>query len=553
MEMEQQQNNELDPRIQIELENLNTATEEINRLEIELEEANSTFNILYNESTRRLKLLIKKLGSCIEKSRPYYENSEKARLARIECQAAAAEFRRANEIHAAAKETVALAEERFMTNSHNWPFDNAWQEMLNHATNKVAEAEKKKAEAHAEHQRKAHVFNKIDLETQQIEERQRRNIQKSRPYFEEKQLCQEQLETQKERIHELEIQIKSTKASYAMSLKNLEKISEEIHRTRGTDLSITPPGPMGEREPGVGATDDDDYEDPSSSDTIKDENSKNKLKNLPIADIMNQMENDNSMDAKSLDTNSIFSEDKDDEDYAQSLDDTLSMKRGGIYADGVGSSSMTTNSRNEPADIISADCDNHDLNLEELRQKVKVLAVRPVEGGDGQTKDCWESELNETVNKLDRLMMLQENNKSRNVNSNQGVVHNSSASKLTGGLVDKPPKPIKYSQATNNHFYTPTHTVSSSMARANCESHIQPVNNSQTTTPTTTTTSSTTKAFLNSSLQAVQQKMLASSQTSTSSASSITKELPLLSRISNEISANTANTVKVLKRRLSLN
>ena len=42
------------------------------------------------------------------------------------------------EIHAAAKETVALAEERFMTNSHNWPFDNAWQEMLNHATNKVS-------------------------------------------------------------------------------------------------------------------------------------------------------------------------------------------------------------------------------------------------------------------------------------------------------------------------------------------------------------------------------------------------------------------------------
>lgn len=28
----------------------------------------------------------------------------------------------------------------------------------------VAEAEKKKAEAHTEHQRKAHIFNKIDLE-----------------------------------------------------------------------------------------------------------------------------------------------------------------------------------------------------------------------------------------------------------------------------------------------------------------------------------------------------------------------------------------------------
>lgn len=46
-------------------------------------------------------------------------------------------FRYDLEIHAAAKETVALAEERFLSNSHNWTFDNTWQEMLNHATNKV--------------------------------------------------------------------------------------------------------------------------------------------------------------------------------------------------------------------------------------------------------------------------------------------------------------------------------------------------------------------------------------------------------------------------------
>lgn len=326
-----------------------------------------------------------------------------------------------------------------------------------------------------------------------------------------------------------------------MSLKNLEKISEEIHRTRGTDLGITPPGP---REPGVGATDDDDYEDPDSNDTNK--NGKAKLKNLPIADIMNKMENDNSMDATSLDTNSLFSEDKDDEDYAQTLDDT---KRGIFDA------AMTTNSRNEPAE--SADADNHELNLEELRQKVKVLAVRPVEGGDGQTKDCWESELNETVNKLDRLMMLQEKegNSARNPNQGKswtqlsafsiidviasscpGVMHNSNAMKLTGGLTDKPPKPIKYSM-TNQSFYTPTHTA---MPRSNCETCL-PINGQAT---------STTKTFLNNSLHAVQQKMedLLPSQSASSS-----KELPLLSRISNEISANTANTVKVLKRRLSLN
>lgn len=67
------------------------------------------------------------------------------------------------EIHAAAKETVALAEKRFMSNSHEWQFDNAWQEMLNHATAKVMDAENKKAESHAEHQRKAQAFNAAEL------------------------------------------------------------------------------------------------------------------------------------------------------------------------------------------------------------------------------------------------------------------------------------------------------------------------------------------------------------------------------------------------------
>lgn len=59
-------------------------------------EATSTFRILLNESTRRLKLLTKKLGSCIEKARPYYEALEKSRFAQIECQKAAVKFQRAN-------------------------------------------------------------------------------------------------------------------------------------------------------------------------------------------------------------------------------------------------------------------------------------------------------------------------------------------------------------------------------------------------------------------------------------------------------------------------
>ena len=49
-----------------------------------------------NESTRRLKVSAKKLGSSIEKSRAYYDALEKARLAQIECQKAAVLYQRAS-------------------------------------------------------------------------------------------------------------------------------------------------------------------------------------------------------------------------------------------------------------------------------------------------------------------------------------------------------------------------------------------------------------------------------------------------------------------------
>jgi hypothetical protein len=42
-------------------------------------------------------------------------------------------------IHKAAKETIALAEQRFISHQHEWKFDNAWQEMLNQATMRVSD------------------------------------------------------------------------------------------------------------------------------------------------------------------------------------------------------------------------------------------------------------------------------------------------------------------------------------------------------------------------------------------------------------------------------
>lgn len=59
--------------------------------------------------------------------------------AQLEAQRATQDFQRATEVLRAAKETIALAEQRLLEDDKR-QFDSAWQEMLNHATQRVSEA-----------------------------------------------------------------------------------------------------------------------------------------------------------------------------------------------------------------------------------------------------------------------------------------------------------------------------------------------------------------------------------------------------------------------------
>ncbi|XP_033364688.1 uncharacterized protein LOC117242265 isoform X1 [Bombus vosnesenskii] len=236
--------------INIELENLNDATDDINKLETELDEAHTAFRQLLSETTKRLKEILNKVGnSCVEKARCYYEALEVARQAQIKCQQQAQLFQRASEIHVAAKETVALAESRFMSHQHEWNFDQAWQDMLNHATLKVMDAENQKAECGREHYRRAVLFHNAEKRLLQLEEKHRRSIIKARPYFEVKAQCDQMLATQKERVECLQKAIQDAKTNYATSLRRLEEISNQIHQQR-RDYDFIANGP---REPGVGA------------------------------------------------------------------------------------------------------------------------------------------------------------------------------------------------------------------------------------------------------------------------------------------------------------
>lgn len=223
---------ELDPRVQQELEKLNSCTDEINSLEVSLDDSNTVFRSLLSDSTHHLKALSKKLGSGIEKARPYYEALEGMVNAQSECQKAAVQFQRAAGIHAAAKETISLAEERFLDNSGDWQFDNAWQEMLNHATIKVMDAEKQRTASEKEHLARSAAFTQAEARVKTLEKKLSRHIERSKPYFEQKDTFNKALNAEKARIQGLQAKICQTKSQYAQSLRNLEDISESIHQRR---------------------------------------------------------------------------------------------------------------------------------------------------------------------------------------------------------------------------------------------------------------------------------------------------------------------------------
>nr|XP_046274170.1 SH3 domain-binding protein 5-like [Scatophagus argus] len=244
---------EVDPRIQGELEKLNQSTDDINRWESELEDCRQRFHAVLMEATVKLEEQMMRIGRAVDDSKPYWEARKVARQAQIEAQKATQEFQWAVENLRAAKETIALAEERLLEEDSR-QFDSAWQEMLNHATQKVMEAEQARTRSEAEHRKTAANYNSCISHMRQLEKKLKRSINKSRPYFELKAKYYLQLEQLKRLVNERQAKLVVAKAEYRAALSKLESISEEIHAQR---RSLA----MGTREQGVGAEGDGGNED----------------------------------------------------------------------------------------------------------------------------------------------------------------------------------------------------------------------------------------------------------------------------------------------------
>ncbi|XP_077086243.1 SH3 domain-binding protein 5 [Siphateles boraxobius] len=247
-ESESLEEEEVDPRIQGELEKLNQSTDNINRWETELEDSRQKFRAVLLEATVKLDEQVKKIGKAVEDSKPYWEARRAARQAQVEAQRATQEYQRAMEILRAAKETIALAEERLLEEDSR-QFDSAWQEMLNHATQRVMEAEQTRTRSELEHRETATKYNAAISHMRQLEKKLKRTINKSRPYFELKAKYYLQLEQLKRRVDERQAKLTQAKAEYRTALRNLETISDEIHARRRLSA-------MGPRGRGVGAEDD---------------------------------------------------------------------------------------------------------------------------------------------------------------------------------------------------------------------------------------------------------------------------------------------------------
>ncbi|XP_043822772.1 SH3 domain-binding protein 5 isoform X2 [Dromiciops gliroides] len=244
-EEEEEGEEEVDPRIQGELEKLNQSTDDINRRETELEDARQKFRSVLVEATVKLDELVKKIGKAVEDSKPYWEARRVARQAQLEAQKATQDFQRATEVLRAAKETISLAEQRLLEDDKR-QFDSAWQEMLNHATQRVMEAEQTKTRSELVHKETAAKYNAAMGRMRQLEKKLKRAINKSKPYYELKAKYYVQLEQLKKIVDDLQAKLSLAKGEYKTALKNLEMISDEIHERRRSSA-------MGPRGCGVGA------------------------------------------------------------------------------------------------------------------------------------------------------------------------------------------------------------------------------------------------------------------------------------------------------------
>jgi hypothetical protein len=229
------------PRVQEELDKLNYANESINNLELELEDSKKEYVRTIKDSEEELKELEKKLGSCVEKSRPYYEARIELNEAKEKYYIAKHRFETAQELYVAAKNVQLYAEENlenFSSNTKNDPKEKETLiKILEIAKMKVNDTELSKQSSDIEQINALQIYEEKKKIVEQFEKDLKKNIEKSKKYYELKSNLNKELRFLFTKIEGLKSCLKEAKLAYQQSLNNLELISTEIHAQRQSTLS----------------------------------------------------------------------------------------------------------------------------------------------------------------------------------------------------------------------------------------------------------------------------------------------------------------------------
>ena len=220
--------------IQRELELLNSNGDVINVLESKLMQAKAQNRKDHATFKERLEAMKKKDSNIIAKCESLVKAKNKMTEMQDVLNSAVARYDKANSQHSAAKELIQVAELQLST-SHNVDgvtMDQAWQETLNHATERVVETALDKSRAEQEHKTAADEFAKAHFEYNELYKKLQKFFEKAKPYYVECSKCNAILKNQIDVIKDLERQIKEAKASYSGALKALDTLSCSIHEKR---------------------------------------------------------------------------------------------------------------------------------------------------------------------------------------------------------------------------------------------------------------------------------------------------------------------------------
>lgn len=224
---------ELDPRVQTQLEELNSSMQLVNECERELASARSELKRLRTEWNTYTSRMLRRHRGAIKAATPYFHQQSVAddlKAKMVECNS---EYKAAKEAHDAARHELSLLENGFRrADAGNTEEIEATIEELSNASDAVTNAENRKRAAYDRHERCAELASKAQAEVERLRKHNRNAIEKARPFFDAKTQAEREVQQQSKHVDALKQQLSNEKERYNAAMRALEQISAEVHEQR---------------------------------------------------------------------------------------------------------------------------------------------------------------------------------------------------------------------------------------------------------------------------------------------------------------------------------